>query len=270
MRMRGVDMESLFTETGLRNFISRRKFRLYLQPQIFTKTGRVTGAEASIRLKTKKRIIQIPERVFNGVKARGVFYLRELYLLCLVCRQLTEWQLCALEPVEIAVRFSACTMEREDIIEEVERIINEYPGALSWLRIHISDTAQVKNWGLFRNNCRKLSCLGIGLSIDGYGSQMTDNSLLLEPWFDEVGIDETLTEKIESRTMDFLVVKVILDMCRQEGKQAVAKNIDHEEQYVTLKRMGCERVEGEYTGLSMAADLFERTYLERTAAVNII
>lgn len=263
-------MKTLFTESGLRTFISKKKFQLYLQPQVSMETGAVTGAEASVRLKTKNREIQIPDRFFESLKQGGVFYLLDLYVIRLVCQQLTEWQNCCLEPVEISVKLSPCTMEREDLCEQIEEIIGKYPNAVSWLRIQVSGTNQIEDWELFRNNCRKLVLLGMGLSVDGYGSRMTENSLLLEPWFDEIRIDESLTRKIESRTMDFLKVTVILDLCRREGKRVVAEGINQKEQYRILKNMGCSRMEGSFAGTPLAAGQFEYGYLDSAFAMNII
>lgn len=268
--VRGLVMESLFTEAGLRKFISRKKFQLFLQPQVSMKTGAVTGAEASVRLKTKNRIIPISDRFFGGLKQGGVFYLLDLHMLRLVCRQLTEWQNCYLEPVEISVKLSPCTMEREDISEQIEKLINEYPHVVPWLRIQVSETSQIQNWELFLDNCRKLALLGIGLSADGYGSRMTENSLIMEPWFDEIRIDESLTQKIERRTMDFLKVTVILDICRREGKQVVAEGVRHEEQCRVLRNMGCGRMEGEFAGEPLAAGRFEYKYLDSIFTINII
>lgn len=178
----------------------------------------------------------------------------DLYALRMVRHQLAVRQSCYQEPLEISVKLSPRTMEREDICEQIGEILKEYPNAVSWLRILITDSAQINRRAVFLDNCRRLAAAGLKLSLSGYGSSGTDNSLIRERCFDEIRIDESLTEQIESRTMDFLTVMVILDLCRTEGKRVVAQGICREAQCRTVRGLGCGLIEGAPAGAAQAAE----------------
>lgn len=194
----------------------------------------------------------------------------DLYVLRQVCELLLRWKDVCLDKMEIALKFSRRTMERKDISGRVEQILREYPGVSAQIRIVVQDTKAVCDWKLFLDNCRKIAGTGLKLCVDRCGSEETENSLMLEPFFGAVRLDRELVDEINRRTMDYLTVKVITDMCRREGKEITADGITSYSQYESLKSLRCSQVQGSLVGEDMKPERFEAMYLEQRIEQNII
>ena len=254
-------MESMFSDKRLNKYIDNNRFVLYLQPQVSLQTGQIAGAQASLRLETRSRELNIQEQSLVRLKKAGRFYLLELHLLELVCGTLMRWSERQYSE-EISMKICGNTLEREDIVTQIQEIFCKYPGADSKLRLQICETAEVKNWKQFYENCRHLRRMGTGLAIDSYGSENTESGVFHDAYFDEIHIDSELTDEMERRTMDYLKVSVMIDMCLDAGKRSVAENVNSEAQCSILKKLGCDFVQGEYAGRPVAAQDFERLYFD--------
>ncbi len=252
-------MESMFSEKRLNKYIDNNRFVLYLQPQMSVQSGQITGAQASMRLETRSRELNIQKQSLVRLKKTGLFYLLDLHLLELVCRTLTDWNE-QQHIEEVSMKISANTLEREDIVTQIQEIFCKYPCMHFMIRLQVCETEEVKNWKQFYENCHHLQEMGMGFAIDSYGSENTEPDMFRDACFDEIHMDSELTDEMERRTMDYLRVSVMIDMCLDAGKKSVAENVNGEAQYCILKKLGCDYVQGEYAGRPMAARDFENLY----------
>ncbi len=259
-------MGVLFSEAGIKNAVSLKRFRICLQPQIALKNGRVEGAEAVARLYSDDGKIVFQENYIRGMEVKQSVYLLDLYTLREVCGILREWRESGRGLIFVSVKFSRYTMEMQGITDRLALIQEEYRDVISWITIEVTESYQGQDWAGFIQNCWNFCRMGFSLSIDRYGSAWADNRLLGEPWFDEVRIDRKLVERIDSRDMDYLQVKVLADFCKKQNRRLVAEGVENREQYMTLKRLGCDRVQGAYTGAFAERSRFEEMYPGRTVS----
>lgn len=256
-------MESLFSEARLNHYIENDRFRLYLQPQVSVQTGLITGIQAALKMKTRSRELDMQEKTLVRLKEKGLFYRLDLHLLEKVCNTLSQWDVQQKYGGQVSIRFSGNTLERDDIVARIQEVFCRYPQIDSMIRLQISEKTEVKNWKQFYENCHRLLDMGVGLIMDSYGSDYTEPGIPLDECYREVRIDSELTDQMDRRTMDYLKVSVIIDMCKRDGRIVTAENITEEVQCRLLKQLGCDYMIGDFAGASVPADEFENLYLEQ-------
>ena len=241
-------MELLYTEARLKKYISNNRLELCFIPQVSAADEMLVGAQAVLTAKSKKAGQQIQ--------------ILSLYLLEQVCRCLEEWKEKQKQPGIIFMKVSASVMERADIVEKTNDIFKKYPHTESMVCFQICETAEVKNWPQFYENCRQLKQQGIHLALDALGSEDTEQGLMQEDYFDEIKIDTLLTDYMLNRTMDYLRVLVITDVSHRNGQLVSADNVTDQKQYKLLKKLGCDRVQGTFIDSVKTVKEFEEQYLD--------
>lgn len=253
-------MRLLLNELGLRTAISRKELHVHLQPQVSMDSWRIVSVEALVKTYGER---ELSDDFTMELERGGLIHLLDLYILQEACRMLVRWQKEYLALQQVSVKFSRHTMEMENIPERVERILKEYPGAASMLSIEVSGTYEGRNWKCFRQNCQRFSQMGIRLILGNYGARTTDRCLLSEAWFDEVKIDRSLIGQLEKRTMDYLKVRVIVDLCKKMNRQVTAVGVENWEQYRELQKLGCDKMQGFFADQAMSISEFEHRYLSK-------
>ena len=253
-------MRLLLNELGLRTAISRKELHVYLQPQVSMDSWRTVSVEALVKTYGERAL---SDDFTMELERGGLIHLLDLYVLQEVCRMLVRWQKEYLVPQQVSVKFSRHTMGMEHIPERVERILKEYPGAASMLSIEVTGTYEGRNWKCFRQNCQKFCQMGIRLILGNYGARTTDCCLLSEVWFDEVKIDRSLIRQLERRTMDYLKVRVFVDLCKKMNRQVTAVGVENWEQYRELEKLGCDKMQGFFADQAISINEFERKYLSK-------
>lgn len=253
-------MRVLLNELGLRTAIFRKELHVYLQPQVSIDSWRTVSVEALVKTYGKR---ELGDDFKTELEQVGLVHLLDLYLLQEVCRMLVRWQREYLAPQQVSLKFSRHTMEMENIPERVERILKEYPGAASMLSVEVTGIYEGRDWKRFCQNCRRFCRMGIRLILGNYGAGTTDNCLLSETWFDEVKIDRSLIRQLERRTMDYLKVRVIVDLCKKMNRQVTAVGVENWEQYRELVKLGCDKMQGFFADQAMSISEFEHKYLSR-------
>ena len=86
---------------------------------------------------------------------------------------------------------------------------------------------------------------GIELSLDDFGTGYSSLTYLHEIPVKEVKIDQSFVSKLDSKNK-FVIVKSIIDLGHNLGLRVVAEGVETESHLITLKGLGCDRLQGYY------------------------
>lgn len=132
---------------------------------------------------------------------------------------------------------------------------------------HLITIEITENMGLLeRHELRELlgelQRMGFSISLDDFGSRYSDLAILSIADFDEIKLDKSLVDKIESKGKSRTITEYILHMCRDlKLTHTVAEGIETVPQKEILKRYGCELGQGYLFDRPMPVDDFEEKYI---------
>ena len=104
----------------------------------------------------------------------------------------------------------------------------------------LNDTDEVL---LLLNELKKL---GLRLAIDDFGTGYSSLSYLHRFPFDILKIDKSFVERLNSRSDEATLVRTIVQLGQGLGVTTVAEGLEHFDQFLVLRRMGCEVGQGYY------------------------
>jgi EAL domain-containing protein (putative c-di-GMP-specific phosphodiesterase class I) len=255
--MNAAALERIDLEKDLRRGIEQRELCLYYQPKVQTATGRITGAEALLRwqhpeagLRPPMEFIPLAEEV-GLIVPMGDWALREAFL------QQRRWREQGLPALDIAANLSAAQLASDSIIGVVEEALLEAGGDPRNFELEITETALLHDTEACCRRLEKLKRLGVRISLDDFGTGYSSLSYLKNFPVDTVKIDRSFIDGLGTDSRDTAVTKAVVWLSRALGLTVVAEGAETELQWLHLRELGCDEVQGFYFSRPVPADVFE-------------
>jgi EAL domain-containing protein (putative c-di-GMP-specific phosphodiesterase class I) len=110
------------------------------------------------------------------------------------------------------------------------------------ITIEITESVHIDNVQLAVELLSSLRDVGVGISIDDFGSGHSSVSQVLTLPATEVKIDRSLIDRPIDEARE--LIRTVVDLARQESLRVVAEGVETAEQLELVRSEGCDRVQG--------------------------
>lgn len=265
MQVAYIDKAKLAGE--LQEGIAKEQFKVYYQPVIDTKTGKIASAEALIRwIHPDKGFIStalfIPALEENGHISELDFYVLK-----------KVWQFindrCENNKFVVPISVNLSWMDfydeimMEKILKEMDRFREN--GREHMARFEITETS----YAAIRENrsgiLESLRIKNAKILLDDFGSGFSSFGMLQDYDFDILKIDMSFIRKIGENPKTKSIVHSIIGMAHEIGIKTVAEGVETEEQVSFLRQSGCDYIQGYYYSKPLPEEEFVE-FLEKADA----
>ncbi len=240
----------------LRKALDRDEMRLYYQPKIDIKTGRIFGAEALMRWENPTRGLVSPGIFIPMAEDMGIIDALGEWALRIACNQSKVWQLAGLGNLRMAVNVSSQQLHRGKIVRITRDILDSTGLDPQYLELELTESLIVENAAENIAALNQLKEMGISLAIDDFGTGYSSLSYLTAFPVDVLKIDRSFVKHIPGKTNDRAIVTAIVAMARSLNLGIVAEGIETQEQLAFLVGLGCEHYQGFLFGKPVPAAQF--------------
>jgi diguanylate cyclase (GGDEF)-like protein/PAS domain S-box-containing protein len=217
---------------------------LNYQPQIATSSGAITAVEALLRWNHPQHGAISPAEFIPLLEEMGLIIGVGKWVLKTACLQNAAWQKAGLPPVRMAVNVSAHQFYRGDLVKAVEEALRESQMDPRWLDLELTETLTLDGSETTINIMRNLKSLGVGLSLDDFGTGWSSLSCLRRFPLDRIKIDRSFMRDLMSEPAAKAVVTSIIDLARNLGFACIAEGVETREQLQYLENKECSEVQG--------------------------
>ena len=234
------------------------QFRLYYQPKVDCRQGRIVGAEALIRwqhptlgLLSPGEFIPLIEEAELALPV-GEWVIRE------ALAQVVRLRRASIE-LPISVNAFLRHLLQPDFSTTLAAILNEYPEAgPGALQIEIVETAAIKDIDAIRQVIEDCGKLGVTFSLDDFGTGYSTLAHLRHLPAAEIKIDQTFVRHMLKRAEDLAIVDAVIGMARAFGRAVVAEGVETPAHINRLLALGCDVMQGYALARPMPAEEFLR------------
>jgi len=231
-------------EADLRRAVHGNQLRLYCQPQVDA-ARRIIGAEALLRWEHPERG-QVSPGEFIPVAEQSdlILEIGDWVLEC-ACRQLAAWSHRAgLSGLRLSINVSARQFRQPDFVQRVQCALERSHVAPGRVRLELTESLVLVNIEDTVAKMRELRALGVGLSMDDFGTGHSSLAYLSRLPLDELKIDQSFVQQVETSRRDAVLVQTIIGMARNLEIDVVAEGVETERQFEFLRRNGCTKYQG--------------------------
>ncbi|HEX5806719.1 MAG TPA: EAL domain-containing protein [Macromonas sp.] len=248
--MREHVTQRLTIESGLRRVLAsdQGELRLEYQPQVDTRTGRITGLEALLRW-TDPELGTVPPGAFIPV-AEETGLIEELgaWVLRNTCRQIQSWHsgphADLFRHLRVSVNVSALEFKRPMFLQHLKHALSCMGQPAHRLELEITESLLIQAGPDLNEKLHTITGLGISLALDDFGTGYSSLGYLKRLPLSRLKIDRSFLQDIPGDAEDEAIVRATLSMASDLGLEVVAEGVENSAQLDFMRRHGCQQLQG--------------------------
>jgi diguanylate cyclase (GGDEF)-like protein/PAS domain S-box-containing protein len=243
----------LSTLSSLAKALKLGQFRLFYQPKVNCRQGRVVGAEALIRWQHPTLGLLSPAEFLPLIEDSDLALSFGDWVLREALSQMVVWRGEGIE-LRVSVNAFASQLINPGLVDGLAAILEEYneagPGCL---QIEIVETAALRGVEAIRQTIKDCEKLGITFSLDDFGTGYSTLAHLRHLPATEIKIDQSFVLNMLHRAEDLAMVESVIGLGRAFGRSIVAEGVETADHIVRLLALGCDVMQGYALARPMAA-----------------
>jgi diguanylate cyclase (GGDEF)-like protein len=233
----------------LRDALEKGQLSLNYQPQLDLKNGKIIGAEALLRWwkpdNSKKGGVFIPPNEFIPVAEQsGLIVPIGEWVMKTACTMAKEWHTKYNLDARIAVNVSAAQFMQGNLVEFVQKTLNETGLAANKLELEVTESVFMEDMTHTIQTLQSLHALGIELAIDDFGTGYSSLSYLRQFPIDRLKIDQSFIRNALNNQDDASIARTIVALGHALNLKVIAEGVETKDHEAFLIAQGCDEVQG--------------------------
>ncbi|MEP4563462.1 MAG: EAL domain-containing protein, partial [Nitratireductor sp.] len=250
---RSYGADRLQIESDLRRALDRGELSLVYQPIVRLEDNSVAGFEALMRWDHPRRGMILPGEFIPVAENCNLIVQLGLFAMQRAADDLASWQKqIGNSPLSVSVNLSSRQLIRQDLVTDVRSVLARANLKPIYFRLELTESLIMDNPEQCAHVLEKLRKLGIGLSLDDFGTGHSSLSYLTRLPFDTIKIDKSFVDDTSPKKA--VLLSSMVDMAHDLGLSVVAEGVSTEADALQLRQMGCEFVQSFLFGAPLPAD----------------
>ncbi len=246
--------EKLTLETRLRRALEEDQFRLFYQPKVELKTGRIVGLEALIRWLDPERGMVPPGQFIPLLEETHLILDVGKWVLDSAAAQYAAWLDQGRSPPRVAVNVSALQLAQKTFVKSLEEVLERHPAARGGLDIELTESVLMDDLTGNIEKLRALKAHDVHIAIDDFGTGYSSLGYLSRLPIDALKIDRSFVIRMTDDAQDMTIVTTIISLAHSLDAQVVAEGVETRDQARLLRLVRCDQIQGYLVGRPEAAD----------------
>ena len=260
----------LYRERLLEEFrpaLESGQFLVFFQPKFDVRPDHpvLSSAEALVRWKHPELGMISPGIFIPMLEENGLILELDEYVWRKSAARIRDWKDRFGYSVPVSVNVSRIDMLTPNLTGIFKEILDEYRLGTEDLMLEITESAYTEDSEQVLSTARELCGMGMGFRIemDDFGTGYSSLGMLSHLPIDVLKLDMSFVRSAFGETRDVRMIELIIDIADYLHVPVVAEGVETEEQYMVLKAMGCDYVQGYYFSKPVPPEEFDRFLIER-------
>ena len=263
----------LYRERLLEDFkpsLESNRFMVYFQPKYDIRPDQpvLASAEALVRWDHPELGMISPGVFIPLLEDNGLILDLDQFVWRKAAARIRDWKDRFGFSVPVSVNVSRIDMLTPNLKSIFKEILEENRLGPDDLMLEITESAYTGDSDQVISTAKELRGMGMGFRIemDDFGTGYSSLGMLSHLPIDALKLDMSFIRSAFGENRDVRMIELIIDIADYLHVPVVAEGVETQEQYLVLKAMGCEYMQGYYFSKPVPPGDFDR-FLEERAAV---
>ena len=262
----------LYKERLLEDFkpsLENHCFMVYFQPKYDIRPEKpvLASAEALVRWNHPELGMISPGIFIPLLEDNGLILDLDQFVWSEAAARIREWKDRFGFSVPVSVNVSRIDMLTPNLKSIFKVILEENNLSPDDLMLEITESAYTGDSDQVISTAKELRGMGMGFRIemDDFGTGYSSLGMLSHLPIDALKLDMSFVRSAFGENRDVRMIELIIDIADYLHVPVVAEGVETEEQYLVLKAMGCDMVQGYYFSKPVPPEDFDRFLIERAS-----
>lgn len=235
-------LESFKLIAKVREGLSAKEFELFYQPKIRLADGRVCGCEGLIRWRGDHGRLIPPSHFMPKVESTSLISpLTQFVVQTAGAFSRNPGIECA-----ISINISVHNLYDEKLHDLLFDLVNKYSLSPERLEVEITESAFIGDIDTARDAIQRIRNLGIGVSIDDFGTGFSSFEYLKHLPISGLKIDRSFVAHLGSDNRAHKLMACMIDIGHALNLTVTAEGVETSQQETVLRQLGCDQAQGFY------------------------
>jgi diguanylate cyclase len=213
------------------------------QPKLDLRTGRIGAVEALVRWDHPERGTLAPDSFIPLIEQHGRAADLTLHVMADALRDAAGWQEAGC-PLGVAVNISATLLHDGAFVDRLEQLLRTIDFPAERVTLEVTESAAMADPEAAAIALDRWRRLGVGVSIDDYGTGQSSLSYLQRMPATELKIDRSFIAAMAGDPRNRILVRSTIAMAHELGLEVVAEGVEDQACLALLRDMGCDQIQG--------------------------
>jgi diguanylate cyclase (GGDEF)-like protein len=232
--------------------LSGDQLDLHLQPVVNARTGELTGAEALLRWTHPVLGAVSPAKLIALAEESGQIISIDDWVLERALHYATR-----LRTIPIAVNISPVQFRHPGFARKIVDRLDAHSVPADMIRLEITEGVLVTHTRAAARAIGELREAGIKIALDDFGTGFSSLSYLKDFHFDLLKVDRSFVLELDKGRQGAELLRAIVDLGHSLGMSVIAEGVETANQAGLVQLLGCDYIQGYFTGRPMALEAFE-------------
>lgn len=253
----------LSIEKSMRSALEKEEFRLFLQPKIDLKTGKVYAAEALVRWISDSNVIIYPNDFIPLFEQNGFCTELDLYMFDKVCKQIRYYLDHNIKPIYFSINQTKLLIFQKGYSAKLRAILKKYDIPPHYIVIEVLEDLATNNVDELNLHIKELKALGLSIALDDFGSGYSSLNIVAGLDIDEIKFDREflMADEPEKIKRNHMILRVLSKLAKEMGIRTVVEGVERNEDVEFLKTIDCDMAQGYYYDRPIPAAAFDQKYM---------
>jgi EAL domain-containing protein (putative c-di-GMP-specific phosphodiesterase class I) len=233
------------TRAELEQALAEQEFLLEYQPKVSLGSSdmQIIGVEALVRWRHPRRGTLLPRHFLSAVEQHGLLMALADFVITEAVRQIGAWNNLGIR-LEIAVNLSPRLVRDRAFPDRLAALLREYDVPPAQVTLDVTETAGAQDRELIQDVFTRLRVMGLGLSLDNFGTGLSSLSELYRTPFSEIKVDRLLLEDALRERDAELVVRAVVGLAHQLRLKVCAEGVETAQALEFIRSAGFDTAQG--------------------------
>ena len=237
-----------------RGALANGEFRLFYQPKLDLRSGRILSAEALIRWRLPDGRIRPPGEFIEALAGTPLEAEVGSWVVGEALRQQRAWHEQGLS-LPVSINVSADHLLGDGFLAMLrDALARHWLDRRPLLSLEILETSRIPDFNRVCKRLQECKALGVRFSLDDFGTGYSSMTYMRQLPVDELKIDRSFVQTMLESEADLSIVKGIIGLGRAFDRVVIAEGVETEAHITRLKELGCDIAQGYGIARPMPAD----------------
>ena len=238
---------------------------MYFQPQYYSETGKLRGAEALLRWPDPEGtgFITSPGEFIPIAEKNGAILPIGNYVIKEALKTFNDWRTKYHIPMILSINISAVQLEKENFVDNMSHVLSMYGVNAESIELEITESVFINNFEDVIDKIKTLRGLGMRVSLDDFGTGYSSLSYLRQLPIDTIKIDRSFIDNALKDDSSSIIYESVIKMSQKLGFETVAEGVETKEQFNYLRERNIDIVQGYLLGKPISKVEFEKMLIRQ-------
>ncbi len=243
--LRSQSSQELKKRMNLQQALQKKQFLVCYQPIIDLQTGKVTKCEALVTWRDEAKTSLLGNDYIAVAEQGGLIRHLGLWVLDSVCKDIQRLKKEGIN-LQVSVNRSSQEFLMPDASLRWLDILDKYNVPREDIVFEITESLLMDEKEKTLQQVRLLKDSGIDFAIDDFGTGYSAINYLRRFPVKYLKIDQSFIQQIQNSKQDRVLVEIMIKLGEALNIKVIAEGVETENQYITLRNMGCHFIQGYY------------------------